>query len=612
MKKTLLFSLTLMAGVAGVVPFLTTALIPSVSGAVAGNAASDVSSGEVPVETGGLGQRMSVLAPATYEPYVRDFNANDNELYKQAIPNEKAWEFLSQNIPLLDYPDKTVERTYYFRWWTFRKHIKATPDGFIITEFLPDVPWAEKYNAISFSAINSFSEGRWLRNPLYLNDYTKFWLDKRLPLDSKPYLFPVAVALNNRFCVTGDDTLCKKYLPQLVKNLEFWERRQRDPNRLFWQVDGYDGGELSATTNFWRKKTRDNAFYGAASKHYRINSNAAAAAEAFAIAEIASRAGDAATARRLQKGAEELRDLLHAKLWDAEARFYKHAFRGSRPAPIQSALELSPVREQHGYYPWYFPTLNVPKERNVAWEQLCDPKGFYAPYGPTTCEQRSPLFQISYKGHECLWDGPSWPFNTTITLTALANEINRTGAEKLKDAWRKTFDCYVRSHFLQREDGKYVSWIDENLNPYSGDWIARTRLKTWKNGTWDKGKGGVERGKDYNHSAFCDLVITGLIGFRPAAGKKFSLLPLAPKEIPYFALDGIRYHGRTVTIVWDKDGSREYRIGAENQRRKIRAGLSVFVDGREAYHAPALPEEAVVIEMAGDGDGVNAAEGSRR
>jgi len=33
-------------------------------------------------------------------------------------------------------------------------------------------------------------------------------------------------------------------------------------------------------------------------------------------------------------------------------------------------------------------------------------------------------------------------------------------------------------------------------------------------GTGTRDKGGVERGKDYNHSTFCDLIITGLVGLR--------------------------------------------------------------------------------------------------
>jgi hypothetical protein len=116
-----------------------------------------------------------------------------------------------------------------------------------------------------------------------------------------------------------------------------------------------------------------------------------------------------------------------------------------------------------------------------------------------------------------------------------------------------------------------VPWIDENLNPYTGDWIARTRLKAWKNGTWDSGKGGEERGKDYNHSTYCDLVISGLIGLRPRADNVVVVNPLVPNDWDYFCLDQVRYHGRWLTILWDRHGT-HYGKGA---------GLRIFANGKQ-------------------------------
>ena len=64
--------------------------------------------------------------------------------------------------------------------------------------------------------------------------------------------------------------------------------------------------------------------------------------------------------------------------------------------------------------------------REVAWQQLTDPNGFAAPFGPTTAERRHPRFNERHN-HECLWNGPSWPFATTQTLVALANLLNHDG-----------------------------------------------------------------------------------------------------------------------------------------------------------------------------------------
>ncbi|GHT14535.1 hypothetical protein FACS1894170_11620 [Planctomycetales bacterium] len=81
---------------------------------------------------------QTVIQPEQFKHYIDTFNADDDETVKQFYPNETAWDFLSKNMPLLDYPDKEIERTYYFRWWTYRKHIKQTPDGFVVTEFHPN------------------------------------------------------------------------------------------------------------------------------------------------------------------------------------------------------------------------------------------------------------------------------------------------------------------------------------------------------------------------------------------------------------------------------------------------------------------------------------------
>jgi len=285
--------------------------------------------------------------------------------------------------------------------------------------------------------------------------------------------------------------------------------------------------------------------------------------DALAIAQLAELAGNPDVAREYRDKAANLRRLVQAKLWDKEAHFFKVLPRGKDT--------LSDAREEHGFTPWYF---NLPDaDKSVAWKQLMDPQGFYAPFGPTTAEQRHPKFAVSYRGHECQWNGPSWPFATAVTLTAMANLLNgyEQDAVTRKD-YLDTLKIYTKSHRLKLDDGRVVPWIDENLNPQTGDWISRTRLKAWKNGTWDAGKGGEERGKDYNHSTYCDLVISGLIGLRPSLGKTVEVNPLVPDGTwDYFCLDNVRYHGHTLTIVYDRTGER-YQKGK---------GLHLFANGKE-------------------------------
>jgi hypothetical protein len=52
--------------------------------------------------------------------------------------------------------------------------------------------------------------------------------------------------------------------------------------------------------------------------------------------------------------------------------------------------------------------------------QLRDPAGFGAAWGPRTCERRSPCYNFSTEA-QCNWHGSSWPFETSKTLSGLAN-----------------------------------------------------------------------------------------------------------------------------------------------------------------------------------------------
>ncbi len=113
------------------------------------------------------------------------------------------------------------------------------------------------------------------------------------------------------------------------------------------------------------------------------------------------------------------------------------------------------------------------------------------------------------------------------------------------------FLTYVRS---QHYDGK--PYVGEYLDELDGYWL----------------KGRAERSRYYNHSTFADLVITGVVGLRPRADDRLDIRPLLPPGTwDWFCLDGVVYHGRTLTILWDRLGTR-YGRGA---------GLTVLADGQK-------------------------------
>ena len=493
------------------------------------------------------------------EKYVRLFLADDGvETKTNAIPNAAALAFLEENIPYFECPDKEIERAYYFRWWTYRHHIKRTPSGYVITEFLPDVSWAGKHNTINCAAGHHILEGRWLRDPQYVDDYARFWFREGTMNGPRAYVCWPAWALLERTRLTGDWGLVTELLGDFVKNYELWEKGwqkrpwpYKDPNEKFDM--GLKANGLFATTD--DREGSENSLGG---DGFRPLVNSAMCGEARAIAAIARHAGDAALAARYEAKADALLAAMREKLWHPGREFF---------TVVSADGEHKTVRELFGYSPWYFGLH--PAGCGAAWKYVMRTDAFLAPCGLANPEQSAPGFVMAYRDltrTACRRDAPTWPYETSIVLTALANAL-QAGADTAGVTaadYALLLRQYAAAHKLVLDDGRVVSWIDENWDPFTGDWVAR-RIFLLRNA-----KDRFGRGKDYNHSTFCDLVLSGLCGIRPKSEGGFDLKPLAPKEWDHFRLWHLRVQGKEVEVIWDRTGEK-YGRGK---------GLSLFVDGR--------------------------------
>lgn len=332
--------------------------------------------------------------------------------------------------------------------------------------------------------------------------------------------------------------------------------------------------------------------------------------EARALGLIAAALGNGSRASYFEAEADRWQKVLTSKLWSPELRFFvneaqeppallcghrqRDCPRGRRittgclgcdrkrtcPPPAGWPVgKRVPVRELMGLSsPWYFgavPDDPVSTSRYaVAFEQLDDPQGFGAKWGPTTTERRSSCFNFTSR-EQCNWNGAVWPFEVAKVGTALINLLQAYPAQQTVD--RRSFDGllrqYARAHTRSTADGLPPPHVDEDLHPDDGYWITRRKLhgvRVWK------GVGGVGRphGKDplanrgdhYFHSTFNDLVLSGLVGLRPQP----TFLEVHPLTlVSSFAVTRLRLRNVDVSVVWDADGSR-YAYGA---------GLFVWFDG---------------------------------
>jgi len=293
---------------------------------------------------------------------------------------------------------------------------------------------------------------------------------------------------------------------------------------------------------------------GRKEKNARPSINAYMFGNAQALAAIEQLADKKEKSTFYQLKADTIKQLVQQKLWNQDLQFFD---------VLKEKDTLAKVREEIGFLPWYF---NMPDSNyNIAWKTTTDIKTFAAPYGITTADRSHPQFR-THGCCKCEWDGAVWPFATSQTLTGLANLLNASANKPItKDNYFHILQTLVESQYHR---GK--PYIGEYLDETTGYWL----------------KGDEERSRYYNHSTFNDLIITGLMGLRPRTDEVLEINPLIPQEKwDWFCLDDIRYHGKTITILWDKEGTK-YKKGK---------GFFVFVNGKKI--ATSASVEKIIVNL---------------
>ncbi len=482
----------------------------------------------------------------------------------QEFWDNRDWDWYFEHIPFFECPDPELTTTYYYRWELLTKHLTyGSPNsGYSFTEFIDRPFWSGAYGAISCPAGHQLYEARWLRRPRIAFDYSRYWL--RTP-GAQPHRYSnwLADSVWAIHCVYDAPEFARDLLADLVRNYEAWEAKHFVPSvGLFWQTGHDDGMEFNINS----RQTKD-IVRGAPA--FRPTINAYMWADAVAIAKIADLAGDSALARKFRDTATGLKERLQTLLWDEKREFFFPMSRDEeeRDGVVVKARTLTYAsgkyagsphgRELIGYVPWQFGLPDAGQGYEASWRFLMDPEFFHAPFGPTTVERNDPQFVL--KKTCCWWSGQSWPYATTQTLKAMANLLQNYDQRVVtRGDYAELLRTYSRSH---RKDGR--PYLAEALHPDTGSF---------------EGHDGYNHSEHYLHSGFCDLVITGLVGIVPRPDDTIEVDPLAPDTWEFFALDDVVYHGRRVSIIWDRNGTR-YSRGK---------GLQVIADGRVVARSPAL------------------------
>ena len=483
-------------------------------------------------------QQNFVLKAIDFKHYVDYFNKMENENIAQAFPNIVAWDWMKKNIPLFECPQQNFEEIFYYRWWTLRKHIKQTEKGFVFTEFLIQRSYADKYNLIASALGHQIYESRWLHDKQFMDNNIHVWYRAN---DGKPlkklrfYSSWNIDALYNRFLVNGDKEFVLDLLPDLELDFAAWEAEKKGANGLYWQFDVRDA--MEETISGGRKE-----------KNARPSINGYMYGNAKALEAIEMLNQNQQKAHQFAQKADSIKVKTQEQLWNSKHQFFE--------VRKENGDTLANVKEEIGFVPWYF---NLPDNQfNLAWTSVADTKTFCAPFGITTADRSHPQFR-THGCCKCEWDGAVWPFATSQTLTAMANLLNNYQQQYVTNSnYFDLLETYVESQYYRGRP-----YIGEYLDEKTGYWL----------------KGDEERSRYYNHSTFNDLIITGLVGLRPRADNMIEVNPLIPAaKWDWFCLDNVLYHGKIITIIWDKTGLK-YKKGK---------GFSVWVDGKKKASSPEL------------------------
>jgi len=477
------------------------------------------------------------------------------------------------NIPFFECSDAELTRTYYYRWQLYKAHLKDLGSrGYIVTEFLDDVGWAKQpYQSLNDATAFHIYEGRWLRDPRYVDDYIDYMYIGGG--NDRHFSEGIADATYADYLVTGDRTFATKHVDVMQHIFNLWDDHFDFGKGLYYIMPLLDATEYSIASI--ETSGGKDGFWGG--EAFRPTINGYMYGNAVAISKLAALNRDTTTSRVYADRAERLRKAVESGLWSDSLQHFIDRYQVNNDFvhywdPIKG-------RELAGYAPWCFNLPDHDPKYAESWRHILNSQELGGPYGIRTVEPSYQYYMKQYRYDqatgkpECQWNGPTWPFQTTQALVGMANLLNNYKQSVVhQEDYVRLLRQYAHQHYV---DG--VPDLQEDLNPDTGNVIV-----------------GLSRSHHYNHSEFNDLIISGLAGIRPRGDDTLEVNPLVASNgkphsrIDYFCLENVPYHGHLVTVLYDRDGS-HYRRGT---------GLTVFVDGKANVKGSPLTRTLIHLKPA--------------
>ncbi|GIW42432.1 MAG: hypothetical protein KatS3mg076_3009 [Candidatus Binatia bacterium] len=490
------------------------------------------------------------------------------DLLERHVARSMGW--FAENAPYFDCPDFAVKKLWNYRWWLVRFHRMRpeTPEfeGFVFYEGRLGFD-----NLVSFAVPVQLKELAYLRDPVYAFDQVRNAYRNRAesgalrdapgsPYWGEMFSHWTTAAVRDLHKVHPlPADLVREVLPAMAEDVRAW-LGAFDPDHDFLpsrdapRVTGYDLDIFS----WWHYNDFRVELDRRPPPLERVDFASFVFANARAVAEFASEVDERELAEEFAGIAEKVRSAVLHELWDPSSEFFY-------PRRAEDH-ERVPVREIHGFFPFAMGLVPDDPAYYGALRKLVDPEEFWGPYPPVITSLYH--YRRQRWGMEGLTRNVA-PHPTSMggyTIVRLLHDYRQDVVKP--EHFMELLRRYTELHYPRVHPGD-PTWRP-NAHEYYSEWEPGARRRVPK---------PSEISHDF-HSMYNALVVEGAVGLRPRADDVVELCPAA-LGWEYFLLDGLRYHGRDLTIVWDEpDGHPRYEGFPE--------GFSLYVDGERVSSRPEL------------------------
>ncbi len=502
--------------------------------------------------------------------------------------------WFDDNLPYFDCSDPWITKMYYHRAYNLRKNSMDPKLGKMQSKAFSEGRWRSVWypNVISYGGGHQIRESRWLRDKSWWEGQLRTFAENEKPDGVYPshvrpegqkggqYTDWITSTAWDGYLVHPDKEFLASVADKLAVNTRGWQKVY-DPDGdglLFVDSHWWTGMEWQPSffaPGDYKTDPKDRMQPLKRGKIDRVDLTAYNYGNASAVGKIYRELGKEDQAKEFEQLAEKIKSAMMEKMWDGPKRFfYSLDHEDHRKVPVKEVI---------GVYPFYFGMLPTGRGFEDAWASITDPNQFWTPWPVASASKECPAYSqdgwpTDKGGSGCMWNGPTWPHANSLVLTAMEQTLRAERDAKLTDPqysraltnehfW-KLFESFTRAQY-KNQDLQYP-WTGEFYNGETAKWKTNER--------------------DYNHSTWIDILITGVVGLVPRPDNTLEIDPLIPAgKLEHFLLDGLNYRGHDVTVVWDDPQGKKDHYGDG------RRGLDVYIDGKLAKSSPKL--ERLTVDL---------------